>query len=90
LSISCFISINCYRSDASLCIDGEILMSQEGTAQHHPLAMPFYAFGLISYLNTFSVNQIWYADDAAAVGNLYTLHNLLECLKSIVPLSTVS
>jgi len=70
------ISINCCRSDVPLYIDGETVFSQEGTTQGEPLAMPLYALGvvpLISKHNTFSVNQIWYVDNAAAVGN-YSLY----------------
>ena len=36
------IIINCYRSPTDLFVDGEVLLSEEGTTQGDPLAMPMY------------------------------------------------
>ncbi len=71
------ILINTYRAHSELYIDGEVLYSQEGTTQGDPLAMPFYLLAtllLISRLSD-SVNQAWYADDAAATGNVSGLRS---------------
>ncbi len=53
-------------------MDGDVLSSCEGTTQGDPLAMPMYAvvtIPLIKKLNS-RVDQAWYADDAAAAGNI--------------------
>ena len=70
------ILINCYRSDIPLYIDGDTLVSAEGTTQGDPLAMAMYALSvlpLIWHLNQFTDHQVWYADDAAALGDLQSL-----------------
>ena len=70
------ILVNCYRSDIPLYIDGDTLVSAEGTTQGDPLAMAMYALGvlpLIWHLNQFTDHQVWYADDAAALGDLQSL-----------------
>ena len=38
---------NTYRSASQLFIDGSSLLSQEGTTQGDPLAMPMYAIGIV-------------------------------------------
>jgi len=56
-----------------LYIDGDYILSQEGTTQGDPLAMPMYALGvvpLIRQLAGINVSQVWYADDASAGGIL--------------------
>ena len=86
------ILINCYRSNIPLFIDNNILYSSEGTTQGDPLAMAMYALGvlpLIHYLNKFSVRQIWYADDAAALGSINDLRQwwddlLIQVISSIL------
>ena len=68
--------INCYHLNVPLFIDGDVIFSAEGTTQGDPLAMIFYAIGilpLIHHLNEKSCSQIWYADDAAACGRISTL-----------------
>uniref|UniRef100_A0A1X7VQV2 Reverse transcriptase domain-containing protein n=1 Tax=Amphimedon queenslandica TaxID=400682 RepID=A0A1X7VQV2_AMPQE len=72
------IPINCDRLKVPLSIDGEILHSAEGTTQGDILAMMMYAIAILPlnhYLNTFSVSQVCYADDAAARGKLQHLHH---------------
>ena len=67
---------NTYREDVQLFIDGETLLSQEGTTQGDPLAMAMYAIAitpLINHLEDESVKQIWYADDATACGKISNL-----------------
>ena len=71
------ILINSYRAHSDLYIDGEVLYSQEGTTQGDPLAMPFYALATVPLITKLSdsVDQTWYADDAAATGKI-------SCLRS--------
>ena len=67
---------NTYRENINLYIDGETIYSQEGTTQGDPLAMAMYAIAirpLINHLQSESLKQIWYADDAAAGGELSDL-----------------
>ena len=67
---------NCYCSEIPLFIDGNIILSSEGTTQGDPLAMVMYALGilpLIHQLNQYSASQAWYAEDAAALGTIQHL-----------------
>ena len=41
------ILINTYREDSKLYIDGDYILSQEGTTQGDPLVMPMYALGIV-------------------------------------------
>ena len=73
--------INTYRSPSRLfiCGGGEIL-SQEGTTQGDPLAMPWYSVNasvMIQSLRTSSpgVIQVWLADDPAGGGQIVPLYN---------------
>ena len=67
------ILINSYRARSDMYIDGEVIYSHEGTTQGDPLAMPFYALATVPLITKLSdsVNQIWYADDAAATGKIW-------------------
>ena len=70
------ILINTYREDVRLFIDGETLLSQEGTTQGDPLAMAMYAVAvtlLIHRLKFEATKQVWFADDATAGGKLINL-----------------
>ena len=69
------ILINTYRDPTELFVDGNVLYSREGTTQGDPLAMPMYALATLPLIkklnqNTRDVNQVWYADDASAVGKI--------------------
>jgi len=79
--------INTYRSPASLFISGDVLMSEEGTTQGDPLAMPMYALATIPLLKQLptDVEQIWYADDACACGKLGGLYRWWKHLCSVGP-----
>ena len=79
--------INTYRSPTCLLISGEILMSEEGTIQGDPLAMPMYALATVPLLKRFpgDIKQIWYADDTCACGKLGRLHQWWQCLCSVGP-----
>ena len=80
--------INTYHEDVHLYIDGETLLSQEGTTQGDPLAMAMYAIGiilLIRRLTNESVKQAWYANDATAGGQLAHLRTWWDRLVDIGP-----
>ena len=66
------ILINTYRKPTNLYMDGYTLLSQEGTTQGDPLAMPMYAIGICPLIHKVrcDVKQVWYADDATAAGQL--------------------
>ena len=82
------ILINTYLEDVRLFIDGETLLSQEGTTQGDPLAMAMYAIAvnpLIHRLKHDTTKQIWFADDATAGGKLNNLREWWDCLINIGP-----
>ena len=64
--------INTYREPTELFVGGEVLFSREGTTQGDPLAMAMYAIATVHLINKLRGNatQIWYADDATAIGKL--------------------
>ena len=79
------ILINSYCSDIPLLIDGEAVMSSEGTTQGDPLAMAMYAIGILPLIRTLhseSITQAWFADDAGVSGKLIDLHNWWNNLKT--------
>ena len=62
------ILINTYRNNSQLFVDGQCILSKEGTTQGDPLAMAMYAIGtqpLICRLDGIA-KQVCYADDSAA------------------------
>ena len=67
--------INTYHSPACLFISGDVLMSEEGTTQGDPLAMPMYALATIPLLKQLpsDMEQVWYAVDVCACGKLNRL-----------------
>ena len=69
------ILINTYRVDVALYIEGSTLLSEEGTTQGDPLAMPMYALGVLPLIDCISSDlmQVWYADYATACGSLSEL-----------------
>ncbi len=77
--------INTYRHNPQLFVDGEAILSQEGTTQGDPLAMTMYAIGTLPLIHRLDqqVTQVWYTDDATAGGRLHHLHSwwnqLLSC-----------
>ena len=75
---------NIYRAPSDLYIDGEVILSQEGTTQGDPLAMPMYALASISLIDQLprNVTQMWYADDACAIGSLSNLRAWWEELST--------
>ena len=69
------ILINSYRSPSDLLVDGDVILSQEGTTQGDPLAMPMYGLATIPIIRKLDsiCEQIWYADDSAAIGTVVQL-----------------
>lgn len=72
--------INTYRKSSRLFISGggEIL-SQEGTTQGDPLAMPWYSINTSIMIQSLSlsipdVKQVWLADDSAGGGRIKSLY----------------
>ena len=59
-----------------LMIDGQELLSEEGTTQGDPLSMPMYAISILPFIRWLAsddVQQVWYADDTTATGKLDVL-----------------
>ena len=82
------ILINTYRVDVKLFIDGEIILSPEGTTHGDPLAMAMYAIAvksLIHRLKCDMVKQVWFADDATAGERLKNLCDWWDCLTKSGP-----
>ena len=64
------------------------MLSEEGTTQGDPLAMPMYALGTIPLINALSddrIKQVWYTDDATACGRLMDVRRWWDRLVSIGP-----
>ena len=79
--------INSYRCPTELFVDGNTIWSREGTTQGDPLAMPMFALvtiPLILKLRT-DARQVWYADDASAVGKLSSLCEWWNRLSTLGP-----
>ena len=82
------ILINTYRNNSQLFVDGQCILSKEGTTQGDPLAMAMYAIGtqpLIRRLDGIA-KQVWYADDSAAGSSLERLRRWWDLLVRIGPL----
>ena len=57
-------------------MDGESILSEEGTTQGDPLAMCMYALGMMPLIRSADATgalQSWYADDSSAAGRLRRL-----------------
>ena len=83
-----YILINTYRDNSMLFVDGQYILSKEGTTQGDPLAMAMYAIGtqpLIRRLDGIT-KQVWYADDSAAGSSLERLKKWWDLLEEIGPL----
>lgn len=68
-------------------MDGDKLLSREGTTQGDPLAMPMYSIATIPLINKLpsKVMQVWYADDATTVGKLAKLRRWWDEIASHGP-----
>lgn len=74
---------NCYGGPTHLFLGGKSIIAHEGVTQGDPLAMPFYAIATVPLIDRLPghVSQVWYADDAAAVGNLNEIKRTRFALK---------
>lgn len=65
---------NTYCNDSPLFIDGETILSREGTTQGDSLAMFMHAVGTLRLIGRLlnDVRHVWFADDAKARGVLTT------------------
>ncbi len=81
------ILVNTYRAPTELFVDGDAILSQEGTTQGDPLAMPMYALATIPLIKKLDRNykQVWFADDAAAVGKIADLRDWWDRLSASGP-----
>ena len=81
------ILINTYRDPTDLFINGEALLSQEGTTQGDPLAMPMYAMATVPLIASLpeSGKQVWYVNDASALGHVDDLHAWWDELTRLGP-----
>ena len=82
--------INVYRESTELYLGANTLLSQEGTTQGDPLAMPFYALATRPLIDSLSLDvpdlrQVWYADDATAGGKLVDLKKWWDNLSKVGP-----
>ena len=82
------IFINTYHCSSHLYIDGQCLLSEEGTTQGDPLAMAMYAIGTLPLIQKLDgiAKQTWFADDSAAASSLERLKNWWDLLNEIGPL----
>ena len=77
-----------YRQHIPLYIEGESLLSKEGSTQGDPLAMAMYGVAitiLIYRLAEENLKQVWYGDDASAAGKLVGLKNWWNNMTKIGP-----
>ena len=82
--------INTYRAPSELYVDGDVLLSREGTAQGDPLAMPMYALATIPLIRNLKnsvsdISQVWYADDASGAGKITRLREWWDQLNALGP-----
>ena len=81
------ILINTYRAPTELFVDGDTILYQEGATQGDPLAMPMYALATIPLIKKLDGNykQVWFADDAAAVGRIVDLRDWWDRISTYGP-----
>ena len=80
--------ISTYSHPAYLHVDGDTLLSCEGTTQGDPITMPMYAiciFPLIKAISTVGAVQVWYVDDAVSGGKLAFLRTWWDSLLHLGP-----
>ena len=85
-SIATVIFNTCHEP-THLIVNGNFILSQEGTAQGDPLALPMYALAILPLIRHIAdnVQQVWYADDATATGSLKNLPTWWDKLVTVGP-----
>ena len=80
---------NVYQDNTSLYVDGETILSNEGTTQGDPLAMVFYAIATLPMIAKCKVPELlgeaWFADDATGAGRLTHLRTWWDRLNAEGP-----
>ena len=70
-------------------MDGSTLFSEEGITQGDPLAMLIYAMATVTSINHLvnveDLKQVWYADDASAVGSLQSTQQWWDQILTMGP-----
>ena len=68
-------------------MDGDVILSQEGTTQGDPLAMAMYGLATISLIRRLEGHclQMWYADDSVDTGNIAQVREWWDKLTSDGP-----
>ena len=81
------ILVNTYRAPTELFVDGDTILSQEGTTQGDPLAMAMYGLATIPLIRRMDGpwKQVWYADDSAATGTVVQLREWWDRLATEGP-----
>jgi hypothetical protein len=81
------ILINTYRNPSFLFVDGEHILSEEGTTQGDPLAMAMYTIGTLPLIEKLQDlgNQVWFADDSAAGSTIEQLREWWDRLREEGP-----
>ena len=79
--------INTYMAPSERYIDGDVLLSQEGTTQGDLLVMPMYALATITLIRKLKnsmndVNHLCCADDASGAGKINRLHEWWDLINT--------
>ena len=76
---------NSYIYPSKLFVNGETLLSEEGTTQGDPIAMAMYGISIMPMIRKLnpSIVQKWYADDGSMAGTLPDLLDAFKTLKTI-------
>ena len=79
---------NTYRGNSHLFVDGQHLLSREGTTQGDPLAMVMYAIGTQPIIHRLDgiANQVWYANDSVAGSSLERVRQWWDVLTEVGPM----
>ena len=78
-----------YDESACQFVDGETILSEEGTTQGDPLAMVFYAIATLPMIARCKVEELlgeeWFADDATGAGGVIDLRTWWDRLNTEGP-----